>query len=321
MVKRIFLDSRDWIILARVNNGKEPNADLKEVFEKIKLLSDSGNALFPFSMFHLEDLLKNTNKKQRESLIDFIIDISKGYVLKPFMLYRDKEIENAILQQLGLNPIHDIRSQIIGKGIAYVAGEEYHVTSTNPDVQKFLDEKDQEIRNIINSTESMAKIMKSENFSSFIRKGHQMYLDVALEMEKNRKQRITWTKTQRFDNELQSHFSRNVVPHLTKFLQENNLQNKISELFKTKNDFESFLDNTPSSNTLIRLTYARDEESIEREIQPNDLVDISHLAGAVPYCDIAVMEKMFASICLKIKLDKKYDCMVLNSLKSLNTVI
>ena len=250
------------------------------------------------------------------------MDISKGYVLKPFLLFRNKEIENAILRKLGLPPIHDIQSQIIGKGVAYLVGEEYKITSKNPDVQKLLDEKEQEIRDMVNDIESMAKSLKNEEFALRVKQEqHQMYLDVANEMEENRKIRKTWKKSERFDNEILSHFNKSILQHLLKMLKENNIQSKLREILNSKQDFELFLEYVPSSNVLVRLTYTRDEESSERSVQPNDIIDVAHLSGAVPYCDIVVMEKMFASICKRIKLDKKYDCQVLSSLKELNELI
>jgi len=321
MVKRIFLDSKDWITLAKIANGKEKDPILINVYQKIKKLSDTSKAIFPFSMFHLEDMMKNSNKRQREELIDIMIAISKGWVMKPYVLFFKKEIENATLHRLGLNSIHDIKSQIIGKGLAYTAGEEYRITSTNQDIQKLLDKKEHEIRNLIDSTESMKKLMKGDDFFSFFKQGERMYLDVALQMENNRKQKTTQNKTQRYYGDLVSYFFHSIVPHLAKFLQNNNIQKDASKLFKTKKEIESFLEDMPSINTLFRLSFARDEESPERVIPPNDIIDVSHLAGAVPYCDIVVMEKMFASICRKVKLDKKYGCIVLSSLKDLNELL
>ena len=321
MVKRIMLDSRDWITIARIAIGKEKDPVLKTVYRKIKKLSETNKAIFPISMYHLEDMIKNSNKKQREYLVDIIIDISKGWTMKPFSLFRGKEVENALLRRLGLKPIHDIKSQIIGKGIAYTAGVEYYLSSKNPSVQKLIDEKESEWRNRIDSPESMAKIMKSEDFSSYLRQEHKMYLNGARTMEKNRKHTKDWTKTQRYNNEITSYFSSFIVPHLIKIVQDYNIQKNATKFFKTKKDFELFLEYTPSSNILVRLTHARDEESRERKIQANDLIDISHLAGGIPYCDIVVMEKMFASLCRKLKLDKKYGCVVLNSLKSLNKIL
>ena len=91
-------------------------------------------------MFHLDDILKKRNKKQKDELIDFMIDISKGWVLKPYSLFRDLEIENAVLHKLGLKPLYDIKSQIIGTGVAYLAGDEYYPSSRNQYGQKWIDE-------------------------------------------------------------------------------------------------------------------------------------------------------------------------------------
>ncbi len=322
MPKRIFLDSRDWIQLARISKGKEPDPILINVYKKIKEFSDSGEIIFPFSMFHLEDMIKNTNKKQRDDIIDTMVEISKGCVMKPFLLFREKEIENAILRLLDLNPIHDIKSQIIGRGIAYIAGEEYHVSSSNPDLQKFLDEKEQELRNIADSVETMVKFLKDEHFSLFFRKGSQMYLQGAIEMEKNRTQRKTWKKTERYKYEINSYISKFVFPHFKKFTQNNrSLQNGVMTFIKSPKDFELLLEYMPSSYIFVQLTFARDEGTSEREIPPNDLIDVAHLAGAVPYCDVVVIEKMFAGLCYKLKLDKKYGCTILNSLKDLNELL
>ncbi len=267
----------------------------------------------------MEDLLKKSNKKQKDELIDFMISISKGWVMKPYRLFLNKEIENAFLHKLGLNSTHDIKSQIIGKGIAYTAGEEYYVTSKNPALQKFLDEKEKEIRDLINSTESMKKILKDDEFSLFFKQGRQSYVNFARKLERNRKLKMkNMSKIQRYNFELRSYF-KIIAPHLAKILQYYNI--KESVLFKTKKEIEIFLEDMPSTNTFFRLILARDEESPERKVPANDLIDIGHLSGAVPYCDIVVMEKMFASLCRKSRLDKKYGCVVCNSLKDLNNIL
>jgi len=83
---------------------------------------------------------------------------------------------------------------------------------------------------------------------------------------------------------------------------------------------EEFFEDMPATNVSFRLTYARDE-LFERKVQPNDIADINHLAGAIPYCDIVVTEKTFGSMAQKLGLDKKYGCTVLRSLKELNKMI
>jgi sulfatase maturation enzyme AslB (radical SAM superfamily) len=155
MPLKIFLDSRDWITLAKIVDNKEKNSELLKVYEKIKKLSNSGHAMFPFSVNHLDDIMKRSNKESRDKVIDVMIDISKGWVMKPYRLFFEKEIENAVLNRLGKDSIHDIASQIFGKGIAYTAGEEYFFSSTTPEGKKFLDEHGAELRRHLDSIDSM----------------------------------------------------------------------------------------------------------------------------------------------------------------------
>ena len=94
-----------------------------------------------------------------------------------------------------------------------------------------------------------------------------------------------------------------------------------AQIFPTDSEsMEKFLKDMPSTNISFRLTYGRDEW-YEREVEPNDIADINHLAGAIPYCDIVVTEKAFGSLCQQLGLDKKYDCIVLRSLKDLNKIL
>lgn len=317
---KIFLDSKDWITLARIADGKETDSKLQKVYEKIKKLSDSETAIFPFSMFHLDDIMKRSNKESRDKVIDVMIDISKGWVMKPYLIFFKKEIENATLNRLGKPFIHDISSQIFGKGIAYTAGEEYYVTSSNPEVQKFLDKHDDELRQKANSIESMRLLLKNDEFVQTFREWKEPYDELATQLEKNREYKRQMTKSQRYDFELVAHFKRSITPHLGKFLYELQIppENVISS---NHSDLNKFLENMPSLNVYLQLIIARDDDSPDRAVQSSDMNDICHLSGAIPYCDIVVIDKMFAHLSKKQQLDKKYNCIVCNSLLELNSAI
>jgi len=317
---KIFLDSRDWITLAKIVDGKEENPELLKVYEKIKKLSNSEHAIFPFSMYHLDDLMKRSNKKSRDQVIDVMIDISKGWVMKPYRLFFKKEIENASLNRLGARSVHDIQSQIFGKGIAYTAGEEYYIDSSTPIGKKFLDKHGEELRHVLDSVDSMKKLLKNDSFAQSFQEWKKPYDQLAIKLEKNREYKRKMTKSQRYDYELAAYFSHSVTPHLVKFLQEFKIPpEKI--MLTTKSDVNSFLENMPAINVFFKLIFARDEESPERKVQSNDMVDICHLAGAIPYCDIVVVEKMFANLSKKQKLDKKYNCIVCDSLLDLKSIL
>jgi hypothetical protein len=320
MPLRIFLDSRDWITLAKIVDGKEKNPELVKIYEKIKKLSNSKHFIFPFSLYHLDDIMKRSDKKSRDKVIDVMIDISKGWVMKPYNLFYKKEIENALLNRLGKYSIHDIQSQIFSIGIAYTAGEEYYISSSTVEGKKFLDEHGIELHSILDSIDSMEKLLKNDSFVHSFQKWKKPYEQLAIKLEKNREYKRKMTKSKRYDYELAAYFSGSITPHIVRFLQEFQIPPEKIRL-TTKSDVNSFLENMPSINVFFKLIFARDEESPERKVQSNDMVDICHLAGAIPYCDIVVVEKMFSNLSKKQQLDKKYNCIMCSSLLELNSIL
>jgi len=317
---KIFLDSNHWITLAKIVDGKEKNLELLQVYKKIKKLSDSESAIFPFSMFHLDDIMKRSDKESRDKVIDVMIDISKGWVMKPYLFFFKKEIENAILNRLGKRSVHDISSQIFGKGIAYTAGEEYHISSLTPEGEKFLREHGNELRRVTDSIDSMNLILKDDSFVKTFQEWKKHFDELAIQLEKNREFKKQMTKSQRYGYELNAHFKHSITPHLGRFLYDRQIP--VERIFSSnRTDLNLFLENMPSLNVYFQLIVARDEDSPERKVQPNDMADIGHLAGAIPYCDIVVVEKMFAHLSKQQKLDKKYNCIVCNSLLELNSVL
>ena len=308
--------------MAKVHYGKETDPTLVEVYQKIKKLSNSKSTIFPISIFHLNDILKKSNKSQRDNLVDFILSISKGWSMKPFPMFLFESVENALLQKIGGQPIHDIRSQIFGKGIAHMVGTDYDFKSDTEEGRKLIEQRGERWRGHLESLGTMSLFLKDESHCQDVRNtGYALLGNTALTQENYRHQKQSWTKTDRLDNELRAFFYNSIEPHLLTLLRKYEIENLRKFMLQTKQDFEQFLEFMPSFNILIRLTFVRDEESPERMVQPNDITDIFHLAESVPYCDIVVMEKMFASIYKRTKLDKTYNCKVLRSLKELNVNI
>ena len=109
------------------------------------------------------------------------------------------------------------------------------------------------------------------------------------------------------------------VPHLAVFMQSNKIS--ADQLFSPneREKVELFNKHLNSMNVLFILVLERDFSS-EKQIISNDAYDMAHLSGAIPYCDVVVTEKMFAYISKKKKLDKTYDCKILDDLKSLSHI-
>ena len=316
--KRIYFDTRDWITLARVENGLEKDSELVEVYGKIKKLSESGNAIFPISFFHLEDMMINSNEEQRNRLIDFMTSISKAWVLQPYTFYINKELYNAILHRLNKNSKYNIREKILSKGLAYLISTGYEIT-WNKDAN-IPNEFIEKLREVTDSPTSLILMLKDKGISERFQQFRQETINMARTMETNRKQKMTMAKDVRYATSIALYLDEVVVPHLSRLLIGVNRSIRTIIIPATRESMEQFLEDMPSTNIVFRLTYARDE-FYQREVDANDIADINHLTVAIPYCDIVVMERMFASASIQLGLDKKYGCKILRSLKELNQII
>ena len=81
-------------------------------------------------------------------------------------------------------------------------------------------------------------------------------------------------------------------------------------------DIDEFLEKLPTALCSFTLLFQRDQQT-QRAIQINDMADIWHLTLAIPYSDIVVTEKMWASIAKGAKLDEKCNTVILSSLSEL----
>lgn len=313
--KRIYLDTKDWIFLARVENGLETDSELTEILQKIKKLSESGEAVFPISFSHLEDIMIRNDDESRNKLIDFIMSISKGHVLQPYIFRMQEEVINAACHRLGYPSVYDIKSKILSKGLPFILSTGYEITAKNvPEelIKKMKEEAEK--------PETMSKFLKDGEFSEYFREDRKIIDDAAQNMEKIRKEKMKIDKEKRFNESIAHYIYDIIAPHLAKFLIGATKEQKDQIIPKDKKSMEKFLEDMPATNVSFRLTYGRDEW-YERKVQPNDIADINHLAGAIPYCDIVVTEKAFGSLSQQLGLDKKYGCTVLRSLKELNKII
>jgi hypothetical protein len=86
----------------------------------------------------------------------------------------------------------------------------------------------------------------------------------------------------------------------------------IYNFFKGWNEKElmDFIKEIPTFYVLFNLSY-QNEKNYNRRINRNDIYDISSLSIAIPYCDIVVTEKHFASIAKSVKLDEIYNTIIL----------
>jgi len=106
------------------------------------------------------------------------------------------------------------------------------------------------------------------------------------------------------------------------------IANELRSLGKTLDDFfllgqqglEDFWARVPSLDTDCQLTLYRDRQW-PRPVQPNDIPDLGHLALAIPYCNVIVVERFWARAIQETGLAEKYGTVICADLGDLLRVV
>ena len=312
--KRIYLDTKDWIHLSQIHYGLEKDPELVEVYQKIKKLSNSGEAIFPISFPHLEDIMIRRDEESRNRLLDLIMEISKGHVLEPYIYHIQNEIINAVAHRLGKVSVYDIKSNILSKGLVHIMSRGLKITSNKPG--SISEELIQKMKNEADKPENMAKFLKYGKMSKWFQKDRENLENITKNMEQNRLLKLQLDNKERY-NQAAAHYIYNIIgPYFIPLLIGADEEMKKKVIPQNKEEMEKFLEDMPSINISFRLTYGRDEW-YGREVELNDIADITHLTGGIAYCDIVVTEKAFGNLCKQKGLDKQYGCIIIHSLKEL----
>lgn len=254
---------------------------------------------------------------RRQERASLMIRISKGYCFLPYVnQIIEKEIRLEVLRRLGFPKIW-LRNYVLKKGICYMSGVKpaivkrkgAEVPNQPPDDLK------KEMLDYLDTPEAMlTAFLIPINFDSKIRP---MYEEVVEKMEKVRKNS---SKTR---DEAMGEFMIDMIgPIVARVLTKLKVP-KDDVFFKewAKRDFDEFIDHIPTALCLFTLLQKRDQQ-LDRPIQVNDIADVWALSLAIPYSDIVVTEKMWASIAMKeTKLAEKCNTKILKSIDELISLL
>lgn len=96
----IHLDQKNWIELARGYYRRAPS--LHRIAQNVVEKSQSGQAIFPLSLTHLDETVRNLNRERRQRLAKYMVLVSQGWAILPAPFILKPEIEDACLKHLGL---------------------------------------------------------------------------------------------------------------------------------------------------------------------------------------------------------------------------
>jgi hypothetical protein len=313
----VYLDQKGWIDLAKIHYGA-PSKE-KELVERILEGSDEGKLVFPLSISHLDETMRISNARRRNQLASLMAEVSKGYAFQPYVrLVIHVEVLNIVLRKLGL-PAQNVRDLVLGRGISnLIGGKPQLILKRGAKSLELPQEIKKKLSERLESTETIELALKQKRPRS---------LDKGMKESIEKMEKIRGELARIKDNDLRKrlflarNLSEMVLPELAKILYENRLPaDFVIKEKPTREDIYGFLDSVPTALCFLTLIYQRDQQ-FQRPIEMNDFNDIWFLTLAIPYSDIVVTEKMFASIAKRAKLDRKCKTVILTSISELGVYV
>lgn len=315
---KIYLDQKDWILLAKAWKEKDGNPILKRLLQKLIIHAYNDKIIIPLSINHMIETSNRGDKKSRDDLIELMITLSKGYTIIPYVTVIPYEIKNAIYQNLGISEkTIEVKKMVFSRGIGNILG----ATPTIQNKEGSGDEYDKKaLERIMYTPEVLRFGFGTHNKKAFqerIKADNALIQNIETNRERFEKQYKD--KDLRRRARFATHFVEQINPILCRIIIDEKLPKEEGAKIIGKNPDEctAFMEQMPTSFCSFALTRRRDEQ-ISAPAHEHDLYDIASLSIAIPYCDIVVCEKRFGGFARDEKLDTKYNTLILKNLEELD---
>lgn len=311
MSKIIYLDQNKWIDIARAFYGKSEGDKYKTVLKLLQEKVLSGEIILPISTIHIIETSRKADKESRQRLSEFIAPMTKSFGILPNFMIRDQEVENAIMQKIGKDPINNISEIVIKKGIYQMLGLEFEKDSIIEIFNQFT------LNNEI-SDKVIAKIMIDLIDRELLDEIREEDEKAAKEYEIKRKQnQESLSKEMRLRLAISEMMNTAFLHKIIEQLNNHGIEIKqFSDLLLNADDWKNFIFSMPSIDIWINLHVLRDSNK-DKSVHRNDSADIAFLSVAVPYCDVVVTEKYWTHLLVSNRFDKKYNTIVLSDINAL----
>ena len=310
---RIYLDQNAWINLAKAHYGRDNSVRFDEALRVLVDAANSDRVRVPLSFNHLIEVCASGDMERRKRLGNFMLQVSKQYAIAPASLIWDTEAFDAVNRRL-LGPD---APQVL-KYDALVQRGLWCALGMTPRLEGGTEDERARLEEALRSNETALRMMTEWMSGDEGRRVREQSERDAEIFERVRQQQLGAMSTEQKRRADTLQVARELLlPIADAECRKIGVDPvKFRDTLRSDDDEIAFAHDLPSFDVMLSLGLARDEE-VQRRVDRNDLRDIGFLAAAIPYCDVAVVERYFGNLAIRIGLDKKYQCTLLTDVAEL----
>jgi hypothetical protein len=143
-MKTIYLDQLHWIEISKAIHGRPVRPGTAEALEHIRRRAAGGDLLFPLSLAHYFETLKQVAPDRRRRLSIVMRELSGGNTLANPTTIVKHEIRCALISKLGLN-VPSPPLKLLGRGIEHALGRNFNTRLEWPHPEQVTDEVRQKV--------------------------------------------------------------------------------------------------------------------------------------------------------------------------------
>lgn len=312
----VFLDLNHWIYLAKAYQGRPHQPAHKELLAPLLAAVNRDEVRLPINYLHLIELARKGRDRSRVDLGAIFELFARGWHVAAWSHILPRELDRAVARVLELTTIPPL-PEVFGRGLFFglpPSSREQLRHEFGPSAfarQERIAELPGAILDVVSSPDEESRHKQNASIAA---RGAKDTEDI----EKDR---------QAFRSEPKEVLRRVKLAEYRRSFHEqlgaslSSVGHNLDSFFSRGPEFAvRFWSEVPSLHVDCELTLYRDRQW-SRAVEPNDIIDIAHIALTVPYCAAVVVERFWARALEETGVALKYGTSVYTDLEGLHAVI
>jgi hypothetical protein len=312
----VFLDLNHWIYLAKAYQGKPHRPAHEDLLAPLLAAVGRDEVRLPINYLHLIELARSSRNERRTDLGTIFELFGRGWYIAAWSHILPREFDRAVAKVLELATIPPL-PEVFGRGLYFGLPPSSRVQLRHELGPSAFAELER-IAQLPGATLDVVSSPSEEN-------RHRQNASIAARAVKDTDAIEKDRQAFRSDPK-EVHRRAKMAEYIRSF--HDQLASSLSSVGYNLDSFFSrgpefvvrFWSEVPSLHADCELTLYRDRQW-SRAVDPNDIVDIAHIALTVPYCSAVVVERFWARALKETGVAQKYGTAVCTDLEELRAFI